>query len=592
MYLQWYGLNKAPFQYGVDAEFFWRNAQLHTLFSVLKTDFEHHSRINLITGEPGCGKTCLVNTVVAALDPSVLVAMLSDSRLSVQEFYAITAHALGLSKTITDRQPFFAQLRELLRRRSARQHVLLVVDEAQELSPQLVAEIEAIITLHGPERERLSVCLVGQLDRAERLNPHLRSFFARHDMVLHHVAPFTTAETAGYIAHRLSVAGATRKIFQDEAIEVVQHHSRGYPMQINSLCDMALYSGSLLGAQTVDAALVHATAERLQYGVHDRANVQGAQREPMPAPAITSGSDLSVHCDQQKGGAIPDRERISALEVFAKEKSQAREAGRYNQQAPFLGRSVLLVGGLLVCLVLASVTYFYYARLLLFHGEVVSAGAGMEVADRVESGLPAVVSTVQYQSGQPAGERLRPFNLAQLARTAGTVLPQTDHRGAEQEGGRHASVDLQAQEQIDLLSESVVTQKVALPGENLVLPQLREQIQVHLEEAAGSLLQEDNFPGAEEPETPMAGPLYPQPEKQKNAVRREAATFPRSLALSRFLAGGSFGGDLQRTREVRDKQPAAAKKRVAHGARTVDKVEPDPADAINWLMNKKKQRQL
>jgi general secretion pathway protein A len=119
-----------------------------------------------VTGDPGCGKTALISMVLAELAPFMLVAMISDPRLTIDEFYDLTAYALLLPGRIKNREQFHEKIRSLVRKSGEQnKHVLLVIDEAQQLSSELIAEIEKIIELCSSASERLSVCLVGQLRR-------------------------------------------------------------------------------------------------------------------------------------------------------------------------------------------------------------------------------------------------------------------------------------------------------------------------------------------------------------------------------------------------------------------------------------------
>ncbi len=110
MYLPFYDLDKAPFQSSFDPGFFWQGKKIHKLLKILKFDFERHTRISLITGDPGCGKTSVIRAVLDSLNPSVLVAMVQDSRLSVREFYDLTGHALELPEPIPTRKIFLKQI--------------------------------------------------------------------------------------------------------------------------------------------------------------------------------------------------------------------------------------------------------------------------------------------------------------------------------------------------------------------------------------------------------------------------------------------------------------------------------------------------
>ena len=314
MYLQFYDLDRAPFQSSFDPDFFWQGKKIHKLLKILKFDFERHTRISLITGDPGCGKTSAIRAALDSLDPSVLVAVVPDSRLSVREFYDLTGHALGLPGPLPTRKAFLKQILALLHRAEEQEkHILLVLDEAQQLSPQLIEEIEATITLGTQELEGLSVCLVGQLDNADCLKGHILSFFENHDMVLHHLAPMTQEETASYIQHRLKVAGTTRKIFTDDAVQEIYKYSDGYPVQINNICDLALFIGEGKQTTEIDADLIRANTDKLHFSTRQDEVATNCQMADTACRDKDKNDNAGI--SKPDSDAKPDiKQRISNLE--------------------------------------------------------------------------------------------------------------------------------------------------------------------------------------------------------------------------------------------------------------------------------------
>jgi len=267
MYCQFYHLASPPFQLSTDHNFLWEGRNYLKSLEALKYGLDQHRGLSLLTGEAGSGKTTVIRALLSSLDQTVLAALIPDSSLTVQEFYAFVAHSFSLLPgQVESRDTFHESLRTLLEEAGAEnKQVLLVIDEAQQLSPELIEEIDGLLDLQTEDSGRLNICLVGQQNNAQESGGRIDQSFASHVMVRCQLVPFTLDETSGYIRHRLHAAGADREIFNEDALVAVHRHSGGYPGQINIICDLALFSGCNEKSPEINGALIQASAEKMQF---------------------------------------------------------------------------------------------------------------------------------------------------------------------------------------------------------------------------------------------------------------------------------------------------------------------------------------
>ena len=581
MYLPFYDLEKAPFQSALDPAFFWQGKKIHTLLKTLKFDFERHTRISIITGDPGCGKTSVIRAALDSLNPSVLVVLVQDSQLSVREFYDLTGHALELPGPFPTQKTFHKQMRALLQKAEKQgKHVLLVLDEAQQLSPQFIEEIEAIITLGTHDLKGVSVCLVGQLNDAECLRDHPLAFFKKYAPVSHHLTAMSEEETSDYIQHRLQVGGTTRKIFTDDALHQIHKHANGYPVQINDICDLALFIGESKQATEIDAALILANVDKLQF----LARSGGAPTSHMGANTANIGDNYN---ESPKNIKPAEKQRISALEVFAqmdKDKEKQKPAPKRSLTVPSLGFCLILILGVNV--------YVYYNKWTT-----------------PPEGLPQVkLEPAQAKQPEKAGSQISVTNFTpaqELQTTSPSIsLPnqvdKTRHlsrEAAPPNATMYNSKNLAFQENHHTPRPTPLKRELneaKIEGDTLVMPQLKEHIQEILQKTTNDLLQAQPSQTALEQEkldeAPLLFPKEHLPQNKQESILPD--TGERSQELKLFLAEGSFTGP----QESENNKKLPLNERISIPFSSPDKhnekkpTEPAPADVIDWLLKKKEQK--
>jgi len=272
MYTSFFGLNEKPFSITPDPRYLFlseRHAEAlaHLLYGVTES-----GGFIQLTGEVGTGKTTIVRSLLEQLPPDTRVALVINPRLSPHEFLLTICEELRLPLNLEQRRSMKAIVdalnQRLLEAHAAGQRVVLIVDEAQNLSPDVLEQIRLLTNLETAKQKLLQIILIGQ--------PELRQLLARTDLRQlaqritgrYHLEPLDSPETRAYIAHRLRVAGGGAEIFTVPAAKAIHHASDGVPRLINVICDRAL-----LGAFSREQSRVNRRLAR-----HAVREVAGAER--------------------------------------------------------------------------------------------------------------------------------------------------------------------------------------------------------------------------------------------------------------------------------------------------------------------------
>src|SRR5437868_5705194 len=245
MYRKFFGLRESPFKVNPDPRYLFLTPGIQEALASLAYGIRGRRGIILLTGEVGTGKTTLLNMVLNWLRQNrAATAFIFNPHLTTGELFECLLADLGIQCGSRSKSEILMRLnRWLLDRYSNGQTAVLIVDEAQSLSDQVLEEIRFLTNLETSTEKLLQVVLSGQPELEERLRqPHLRQLRQRIT-VRCRTNPLSLEETQGYIAERLRIAGASNgPIFSPEAVEGIYRHARGIPRVINVLCEHALIS--------------------------------------------------------------------------------------------------------------------------------------------------------------------------------------------------------------------------------------------------------------------------------------------------------------------------------------------------------------
>lgn len=258
IYTAHFGLEERPFSLVPDPDFLFWSDHHRRAFSMLEYGILTRSPITVITGEVGAGKTTLLHHLLKSVDEDVQVAMVSNAQADRGELLRWTLMALDqISDPDASYVNLFAQFQSYLIEEYARgRRVILIFDEAQNLSREALEELRMFTNINSNKDELVQLVLVGQPElRDIILRPDLRQF-AQRVAASFHLPAMTAAMVKDYINHRLEVAGATRNIFHAPACDLIHEVTEGVPRLVNQLCDLSMVYAFTRGGHHVTRAVV------------------------------------------------------------------------------------------------------------------------------------------------------------------------------------------------------------------------------------------------------------------------------------------------------------------------------------------------
>ncbi|KPQ08226.1 MAG: Type II secretory pathway, component ExeA (predicted ATPase) [Rhodobacteraceae bacterium HLUCCA12] len=259
-YLDHFGLRERPFSLTPDPEFLFWSPEHRGALAMLEYGLSTRAPITLLTGEIGAGKTTLMHYFIDSLDEDVTIGLISNPRPGVNDILRRVCAALGLKTTQPDDSTeHFALVQDfLLQEHRRNRSVLLIIDEAQNLTREALEDLRMLTNINAGKDEVLQLLLVGQ--------PELRDVVRRPDLVQfaqriaasYHIPRLGAEGVAGYIAARLRAAGGSPGIFSKQAAELIHNATGGTPRLVNQLCDLALTYAYAQGATIVKRAIIEA----------------------------------------------------------------------------------------------------------------------------------------------------------------------------------------------------------------------------------------------------------------------------------------------------------------------------------------------
>ena len=263
MYKSFFGLHENPFNINPDPRFLHRTPRIQEALDQLTFGVQNRKGLLLLTGEVGTGKTTLINHLLDWLrQQKTPTAFIFNSHLKVNHLFDFILNDFGISTDLRAVSNMLLELNQwLIHRFRAGSTPVLIVDEAQGLSLELLEEIRLLLNLETASEKLLQIVLVGQPELEEKLKrPEMRQLRQRIALRCN-TSPLTLAESRGYIVERLRIAGATREpIFESDAVEALHYYSRGIPRVMNLLCEHALINAYVEGLNPVPSPMVEEAA--------------------------------------------------------------------------------------------------------------------------------------------------------------------------------------------------------------------------------------------------------------------------------------------------------------------------------------------
>ena len=264
MYLSFFGLNEKPFAITPDPRYLYLSERHAEALAHLLYGINESGGFIQLTGEVGTGKTTVVRTLLSRVPHHADVAVILNPRVTPVEFLLTICEELGLGMADADRdsvkQMVDALNRRLLSAHAEGRRIIVIVDEAQNLSAEVLEQVRLLTNLETPTQKLLQIILIGQPELRELLDRTELRQLAQRITGRYHLEPLSREETRGYIRHRLRVAGATGEIFTPAALAEVHRLSTGIPRVINVTCDRALLGAYTQETRKITAALVRLAA--------------------------------------------------------------------------------------------------------------------------------------------------------------------------------------------------------------------------------------------------------------------------------------------------------------------------------------------
>ena len=267
MYEAFYNLREKPFTLLPDPGFLYLSDKHRMALTLLEYGLTNQAGFTVISGEIGAGKTTLIRHLLNNMDQEHTVGLISNTHRSFGELLQWILLAFNLEHKDMDKVEMYQRFVDFIIDEYAHnRRVVLIVDEAQNMEAETLEELRMLSNVNADKDQALQVVLVGQRELRDTLQRPDLVQFAQRISVDYHLKPLSDTETAGYIRHRMEVAGGDPDTFTEAACLAVHRYSNGVPRLINLLCDTALVYGYAEQKQRIDAQLVTDVAREKQEG--------------------------------------------------------------------------------------------------------------------------------------------------------------------------------------------------------------------------------------------------------------------------------------------------------------------------------------
>ena len=267
MYLEHFQLTELPFRLSPDPAFLYLSKHHARAKAYMESTIWFTDGFVVITGEIGSGKTTLIETFLRELEKDVVVAQVAQTQVSPIEFLQAVLVQFGFAPFKMRKAELLATLNQfLIEQYSAGRKVLLIVDEAQNLSNRVLEEIRLLSGVETTKEKVLRIILCGQPELNEKLDSDELVQLVQRVRLRFHLTALTPDDTQAYVLHRLEVAGSHgRPIFDEDTFPVVFRYTGGVPRLINTICDTAMMGAYAHGQEKIGVAELKAAIDELQW---------------------------------------------------------------------------------------------------------------------------------------------------------------------------------------------------------------------------------------------------------------------------------------------------------------------------------------
>lgn len=266
MYLEYYGLTEPPFTITPNPRFLFFSAKHREAFNHLLYGIRERKGFVQLTGEVGAGKTTLCRAMLEQLGENFSTALIINPVLDADQLMKAVAMEFGLKPKGLDRLETVALINDfLLHQIGQGRESVLIIDEAQDLTEELLEQVRLLSNLETDDRKLVQIVLMGQPELRERLNNYRLRQLRQRITVRYHLRPLKLTEIGQYIQHRLHVSGSKGPpYFTSPALWRIHRYSQGVPRLINAVCDKCLLAGFVQQRDKIDYRMVGLAIRELE----------------------------------------------------------------------------------------------------------------------------------------------------------------------------------------------------------------------------------------------------------------------------------------------------------------------------------------
>lgn len=269
MYESFYGFLEKPFSLLPDPGFLFLGRRHSMAYAMLQYGVRSQAGFTVVAGEVGSGKTTLIRHLLDQLDKDITVGLISNTHSSFGELLEWVLLAFSIPHQGLDKVARFHRFTDfLISEYSKRRRTVLIIDEAQNLGAETLEELRMLSNINADKSLVLQLILVGQPELRDLLRRPSLKQFAQRVSVAYYLGALGIDETISYVRHRLRTAGGDPRLFEEDALDVIHHASRGVPRVINTICDMALVYGFAANSRRISRETVEEVLrDRLETGL-------------------------------------------------------------------------------------------------------------------------------------------------------------------------------------------------------------------------------------------------------------------------------------------------------------------------------------